>query len=129
MDTKGIYIRIRKHRLENGLSQRELADRLNISQNSYHKLENGETMLISPRIKLLSSIFRVPEEELLLGYDPSTSNARHSLEEAKSDYQKQLNYKDKRIADLESMLKDKGEIIDHLHNELAKERRSKEENL
>lgn len=51
--------RIRRYRYEKGFSQQNIADQLNISQNAYHKIENGQTRLLMKTVLLLADIFEV----------------------------------------------------------------------
>lgn len=51
--------RIRKLRYEKGLTQERVANHLNISQNAYHKIENGRTKLLVVTLLMLTDIFKV----------------------------------------------------------------------
>lgn len=51
--------RIRKFRYEKGLSQQNVADKLNMSQNAYFKIESGQTRLLLVTVLLLADIFEV----------------------------------------------------------------------
>jgi transcriptional regulator with XRE-family HTH domain len=64
--TFGDYIRI--IRLEKGYSQYHMANLLEISQNSYCLLENGQTKFSLDRIIEISVIFQVSPRQFLADY-------------------------------------------------------------
>ncbi len=51
--------KIRKLRYDQGLSQEKVANHLNISQNAYHKIENGRTKLLVLTLLMLADVFKV----------------------------------------------------------------------
>ncbi len=55
-----IYKRIKELRLEHGLSQSEVAKALGMSVTAYRNLENGKTILKTPRFIALANLFNVP---------------------------------------------------------------------
>jgi len=59
--------RIKKIRVEKGYSQEYMADRLNISQNAYHKLERGHTRINLQKFLEISKILEVETSELING--------------------------------------------------------------
>lgn len=61
---KKIGKRIQMIRLQNNITQEQMADSLCISTSAYCKLEYGETDLTLTRIKRLSEIFNIPLMEL-----------------------------------------------------------------
>lgn len=64
--TLGDYIRT--IRLERGYSQYDMADALDISQNSYCLLENGQTKASLDRIVQIAVIFKLSPREFLGDY-------------------------------------------------------------
>src|SRR5574344_404859 len=68
MDNSSVKNNIFKLRKERGLSQEEMAQKMNISITAYRKLEKGKTAIISERLFQLSDILGVPEADLVLGY-------------------------------------------------------------
>ena len=60
-------IRIRKIREFRNYTQTHLADKLNISQNAYSKIENGTSKLTTDRLEELAKILDVPVESMLNG--------------------------------------------------------------
>jgi transcriptional regulator with XRE-family HTH domain len=59
---------IRTMRLEKGYSQYHMAAALDISQNSYCLLENGQTKASLDRIVQIAAIFKLSPREFLVGY-------------------------------------------------------------
>jgi transcriptional regulator with XRE-family HTH domain len=110
MDNKAIKQRIEKRRKELALSQSEIAKILDVSQTAYHKIEKGDTALVSDRVEQLSEILKMSEEELIFGYHIKTT-----LSESSS----LLEEKDRRIAELENIIKDKSRIIDLLLDKMG----------
>ncbi len=51
--------RIQKLRFDRGLSQQRVADYLDVSQNAYHKIENGHTKLQVVTLLVLSDLFEI----------------------------------------------------------------------
>lgn len=66
---EGIRERIKIIRIEKGYSQDYMADRLNISQNAYHKLEKGHTKIHLEKFIHITKILEVDFLELLKGPD------------------------------------------------------------
>ena len=62
----GDYIRV--IRLEKGYSQSQMANILEISQNAYCLLENGQTKFHLDRIIQISRVFELSPQEFLDGY-------------------------------------------------------------
>lgn len=102
MNDKDIKDRIAKYRRAHNLSQAEIAERLSISQTAYHKIEKGETSLISEHLSKIANVLDLPEETLVLGYEPGE----------KKKYEKMIAEKDRKIAELEATLADKNRIIE-----------------
>jgi transcriptional regulator with XRE-family HTH domain len=80
MDYKKIGAFIKRLRLENNLSQKELADRIPISREAISKWECGRTIPDSSTIVRLSNIFNVSIDELLFG-EYKTKKNKKELEE------------------------------------------------
>ena len=59
--------RIKKIRIEKGYSQEYMADRLNVSQNAYHKLERGHTRISLKKFLDIALILEVEVSELING--------------------------------------------------------------
>ena len=61
-----IKCRIYELRRKKGYSQEYMANSMNISLNSYRKIEKGNTNLISPRLSEIANILEVSCDELIL---------------------------------------------------------------
>lgn len=56
---------LKKLRVQNGLSQEDMADALHVSQNTYSLIENGKTRLVDvERIRIIAEKFKVSPIEL-----------------------------------------------------------------
>lgn len=64
---KTIGKRIRDHREAKGLSQEELAERLQVSRSTYQRIENGDTNSWVNYMEKLSEILGVSIEDLIRG--------------------------------------------------------------
>lgn len=58
-------MKVREYRLLNGYTQTEIANILNIKQNSYSNKELGKRAFTIEEIKLLKELFKVTYEDLL----------------------------------------------------------------
>ncbi|HIR32617.1 MAG TPA: helix-turn-helix transcriptional regulator [Candidatus Coprenecus merdigallinarum] len=101
MNDREIKKRIESYRRKQKLSQADLAEKLSISQTAYYKIEKGNTSLISDHLPKIASALNLPEEALVLGYDPKdVESLEHSIAE-----------KDRKITELEATIADKNRII------------------
>jgi len=66
-ELKNIRKRIKSIRFKKGLTQDNMADMLNISQNSYHKLENGHSKINLSKFIDICKVLEVETIELLNG--------------------------------------------------------------
>ncbi len=66
MDEKQLGYKLKQFREEAGLSQQEIAEKLEISFQQYQKYEYGSTRLTVDRLMQISSILHVPVEQFLL---------------------------------------------------------------
>lgn len=67
IEIKEIRERLKKIRFEKGLTQDNMADMLSISQNSYHKLENGHTKMSLKKFMDICIILQVEVTEVING--------------------------------------------------------------
>lgn len=58
-------MKVKEYRLKNGYTQAEIANILNIKQNSYSNKELGKRAFTIEEIKLLKELFKVTYEDLL----------------------------------------------------------------
>lgn len=133
MDNARIKENIIRKRTEKGISQDEMAQRLEMSRNSYRNIEKGSTYVVSRHLKEIADILNITEEELVLGYKPAEGAG--SLEEVRSQYNKisddlRQNYEERiaglsdqlelqklMVSDLRELIDSKNEIIRLLKNE------------
>ena len=133
MDNARIKENIIRKRTEKGISQDEMAQRLEMSRNSYRNIEKGSTYVVSRHLKEIADILNITEEELVLGYKPA--GVAGSLEEVRSHYSKisdelRQNYEERiaglsdqlelqklMVSDLRELIESKNEIIRLLKNE------------
>lgn len=88
---------IRITRVTKGLSQEYMADRLNVSQNTYSRIELGRTKLCTTRLLKIASILEIDPEEILNKKGKSIAiNEAHLLD----------------------LIREKDQFINHLINEL-----------
>jgi transcriptional regulator with XRE-family HTH domain len=60
-----IGTRLKKIRELRNYTQEHMANKLDISQNAYHKLENGTTKLTTDRLEQIAKVLDVPVESIL----------------------------------------------------------------
>jgi transcriptional regulator with XRE-family HTH domain len=60
-----IGTRLKKIREFRNYTQEHMANKLDISQNAYHKLENGTTKLTTDRLEQIAKVLDVPVESIL----------------------------------------------------------------
>ena len=88
---------IRTARVTKGLSQEYMAEKLNVSQNTYSRIELGRTKLCTTRLLKIASILEIGPEEILNKKEKSIAfNEAHLLD----------------------MIREKDLYINHLINEL-----------
>lgn len=117
MDNARIKENIIRRRMELGISQDEMARRLDISRNSYRSIERGDTNVISKRLGDIARILGISEEELVLGYRPF--NGTGELEDIRmnysSSYERMKNEYEVRIAELDRLVEAQKETIANLN--------------
>ncbi len=96
--------RIYEQRRIKGYSQEYMADRLDISLNSYRKIEKGDTNLVSSRLDDIADILEVPCDDLI--FDMENTRAEYSLNHLRKieELTKKIEAKDKYIAYLEQLI-------------------------
>lgn len=125
-----------RYRKRAGLSQSEMADKLNITQTAYSKLELGKTKLSEFYLFKIASILNLQPDELidaeyLKNYKIEGLTLNSDKEEIRSNllFNKQqqidnlenlLHEKEKHIEALYNLIKDKEKIIGLLEKELGK---------
>ena len=121
MDDATIKNNLEKKRNELGLSQTEMARRLEISLNAYRKLEKGKTRILNEHVGKFAEKTGTSVAELVNGFEP-ISSATERINDIKENYDRKMrDLEDGYIktiaslkADIERLnerLQDKDEII------------------
>lgn len=66
-ELKSIRERIKEIRYKKGFTQDNMADMLNISQNAYHKLENGHSKMSLSRFIDICKVLEIESAEIING--------------------------------------------------------------
>lgn len=121
MDDKTIKGNLEKKRNELGLSQTEMARRLEISLNAYRKLEKGKTRILNEHVGRFAEETGISVAELVNGFEPVNS-FESGLDSIKEAYDKKIRaLEDGYISEIKAMkeeirrlnekLQDKEEVI------------------
>ena len=107
-----------------GMTQEDLADRLDISLTAYRDLEKGSTNIVNSNVIRLAEILDTTTEELVLGYRPVQAPGK-VLEDIRNEYGGHISVLERRVAELEKMVayleetvRTKNEIISLLKKSL-----------
>ena len=110
MDDATIKNNLEKKRNELGLSQTEMARRLEISLNAYRKLEKGKTRILNEHVGKFAEKTGTSVAELVNGFEP-ISSATERINDIKEGYIKTIASLKADIERLNERLQDKDEII------------------
>ena len=110
MDNKSIKDNIRRIRMARKITQEEMADRLGISPTAYRDFEKGGTTIINNNVMKFADLLDTTTEEIVLGYRPTQIEGA-TLEDIRSEYGARISVLDRRIEDLENLVKAKEETI------------------
>ena len=110
MDNISIKDNIRKIRKARKLTQEDMAHKLGISLTAYRDFEKGNTMILHGNLPKIASCLDTPTEEIVLGYRPAQIEGT-GLKEIQAEYTGKINILEKRIADLEKLVKAQEESI------------------
>ena len=110
MDNSSIKDNIRKVRKARKLTQEELADRLDISLTAYRDLEKGNTNIVNNNVIRLAELLDTTAEELVLGYRPVQAPGKLQ-EDVRTEYGGKIDTMERRIADLEKLVRSLEETI------------------
>lgn len=89
MDDLTIRGNLKKRRQELGLTQTEMASRLDISLNAYRKLEKGPTLLINQQMDKFAKATGISLAELVNGFEPSDPG-ENNLNDLRNTYEQRL---------------------------------------
>lgn len=105
-----ILKQIKVHRQLEGMSQKEMADKLNISQSAYGKIETGNTFISIDRLNEICKILSLNMFDLLrLIYD--TDKTAYKLIVERNQAEKNLEINEKWFGVVDSMIHALGEKI------------------
>lgn len=110
LDGRTMGDNLRKARVARGLTQTEIADRLDISLTAYQKIEAGKTNIINKHYAQCAEELDVPLYDLVNG-EQATDDEYRKFEEAKVEYLSQIEQLSHKIAFLENTIRDKDKII------------------
>lgn len=121
MDDKTIKGNLEKKRNELGLSQTEMARRLEISLNAYRKLEKGKTRILNEHVGRFAEETGISVAEIVNGFEPvdSFESGLNSIKEAydkriralEDGYISEIKAMKEEIRRLSEKIKDKEEVI------------------
>jgi transcriptional regulator with XRE-family HTH domain len=111
-----IHNKIKMLRSQNGFTQQEMADKMNLHLKTWQKIENGVTKLDIDRLKQIAEILETTIEDLInveegvyineiknndVGFNNSTITIQHKSEIEGQLYERLLTEKDLKIKNLE----------------------------
>lgn len=123
--------KVRKLREASGLSQEEMAEKMNVSKNSYGRLERGETTFTERKLEQISTIFQIddwakikscPEDKILFLLSQNTTVENGNLEQGditNNHYYGKESLQNE-IEKLQLQLTHKDEIIAQKDKEIAR---------
>ncbi len=121
MDDATIKDNLYRKRNELGISQSEMARRLEMSLNAYRKLETGKTRILNEHVPLFAETAGISVAELVNGFVP-LSSAESGMDAVKESYEQRIRVLEKgyrqeledleaEIARLKERLQDKEDLI------------------
>lgn len=119
MDNNSIKNNICKFRKQKNMTQEEMASLLGISLTAYRELEKGGTNVVSQHIITMAELTNSSSEEIVLGYKPTQIENPVRLQEKEQEYTSRITSLEKRIAELETMVKVMAETIDSKNEIIA----------
>ena len=94
------------------MTQEEMSGLLGISLTAYRELEKGSTNVVSQHIITMAELTNSSSEEIVLGYKPSQIDNSVRLQEREQEFTSRITTLEKRICELETMVKVMTETID-----------------
>ena len=121
-------LRIKKIREFRNFTQQHLADKLDISQNAYSKIENGTTKLTIDRLEQIANLLDVPIESVLSNEKQVFNVENHAkfyahienlYEESKEILQQQIESQKQQVVFLQSQNEKLMRAIEELTKKLS----------
>ena len=101
---------LRKARMARGMTQTEIAERVNISLTAYQKIESGKTRIINKNYENCADVLGIPLVELVNGFMPIMDSVE-VLEDVREEYLSKIDQLSDKLASLEDTLRDKEKLI------------------
>ena len=101
---------LRKARMARGMTQTEIAERVNISLTAYQKIESGKTRIINKTYEKCAAVLGIPLVELVNGLMPIMDSVE-VLEDVREEYLSKIDQLSDKLASLEDTLRDKEKLI------------------
>lgn len=130
-DEATIKENIRNRRESLGISQTEMARRLDISLNAYRKLEKGKTRIFTNSFRAFAEETRTSVIDLVSGYNHSDGSENGNITEQTKVIEEltaEISRLRKEISSLSASLKDKDDVIDSNKKLIRQYERRLEEN-
>lgn len=113
MDNASIKKKLSELRLKAGYSQEDVADLLEISLNSYRKIERGKTRLISNRLEDIAKVYNITTQDLLLDDSAGYGGATYADREAYEERIRDLENDNANLKQLVSLLREKLSLLEN----------------
>ncbi len=127
MDNLTIKENLRKIRKSRKLTQEEMAGMLDISLTAYRDLEKGSTNIVNSNIIRIAELLETSTEEIVLGYRPVQAGGRQ-LEDVRAEYGERVEVLQRRIADLEELVRSLKDSVETKNDIISMLRKSVESN-
>lgn len=113
MNIKLIRANIIARRNELGYSQEYVAELLGISTNSYSKIENGHTSIISKRLFEIAAVLKTDPRNLVLGDTITLEEHNQICKDIEERYSKELQYYKQHLDDNALLIKTLQEVAEY----------------
>lgn len=112
MDNKKSKENIYRRRKELGLSQECVAEQIDVSLNSYIKIEKGPTKIFNPKIVKIAEVLNTTPENLLFGSVVTLEKHNQQCENITQYYNTLLEEDRQAIAEKDLFIKRLNELVD-----------------
>ncbi len=110
LDDRVMGENLRKARTARGLTQAEIAERVNISLTAYQKIESGKTRIINKNYEKCAEVLGITLIELVNGFIPIKDSVA-VLDDVREEYLSKIDQLSDKVASLEDSLRDKEKLI------------------
>jgi transcriptional regulator with XRE-family HTH domain len=134
-----IHNKIKMLRSQNGLTQQEMADKMNMHLKTWQKIENGVTKLDIDRLKQIAEVLETTIEDLInveegvyineiknndVGFNNSTITIQHKSEIESHLYERLLTEKDLKIQNMEKEISRLWDLLAKVNPESLQKKKS-----